>query len=401
MSNIIKYCIFTTIYNVGFTFSTGAVMQTFLIQVGFSPEQVYILNSVMQIMQVIMMLVLTFLSGKIKRVKMVTSLSHLSLSLLTGVFLLGAINPELIKNGYVIAVFIVSAISYVGVGLSTILSYCLPYYTIDMKDYGKMTGISTAIAGGVSFLASLVYSLLLSKFSYMKTTATFFVIAIVCFILTSIVCASMREKTIEMNKENQGNNDVVAVFRNKNTYLLLIPNFTRGLSVGILNVIAAIAISKSILNETTSSYLNVILQIAAFAGNIFFAFAYKKYSSKNLLLLATLGVCISFPFSLELGVVGFFCCFTIASFFRFVFDTAIPVIITEIIPQEQIAPYTSIRMLIFTGAQAVATLLITPLKASIGYTGVLVFATVMLFICGIMYYVVAKCVKNQLANPIN
>lgn len=400
MSNIIKYCIFTTIYNVGFTFSTGAVMQTFLIQVGFSPEQVYILNSLMQIMQVIMMLVLTFLSGKIKRVKMVTSLSHLSLSLLTGVFLLGAINPELIKNGYVIAVFIVSAISYVGVGLSTILSYCLPYYTIDMKDYGKMTGISTAIAGGVSFLASLVYSLLLSKFSYMKTTATFFVIAIVCFVLTSIVCASMREKTIEM-KENQGNNDVIAVFRNKNTYLLLIPNFTRGLSVGILNVIAAIAISKSILNETTSSYLNVILQIAAFAGNIFFAFAYKKYSSKNLLLLATLGVCISFPFSLELGVVGFFCCFTIASFFRFVFDTAIPVIITEIIPQEQIAPYTSIRMLIFTGAQAVATLLITPLKASIGYTGVLVFATVMLFICGIMYYVVAKCVKNQLANPIN
>ena len=401
MSNIIKYCIFTTIYNVGFTFSTGAVMQTFLIQVGFSPEQVYILNSLMQIMQVIMMLVLTFLSGKIKRVKMVASLSHLSLSLLTGVFLLGAINPELIKNGYVIAVFIVSAISYVGVGLSTIISYCLPYYTIDMKDYGKMTGISTAIAGGVSFLASLVYSLLLLKFSYMKTTATFFVIAIVCFILTSIVCASMREKTIEMNKENQGDNDVIAVFKNKNTYLLLIPNFTRGLSVGILNVIAAIAISKSILNETTSSYLNVILQIAAFAGNIFFAFAYKKYSSKNLLLLATLGVCISFPFSLELGVIGFFCCFTIASFFRFVFDTAIPVIITEIIPQEQIAPYTSIRMLIFTGAQAVATLLITPLEASIGYTGVLVFATVMLFICGIMYYAVAKCVKNQLANLIN
>ena len=376
-------------------------MQTFLIQVGFSPEQVYILNSLMQIMQVIMMLVLTFLSGKIKRVKMVASLSHLSLSLLTGVFLLGAINPELIKNGYVIAVFIVSAISYVGVGLSTILSYCLPYYTIDMKDYGKMTGISTAIAGGVSFLSSLVYSLLLLKFSYMKTTATFFVIAIVCFILTSIVCASMREKTIEMNKENQGDNDVIAVFKNKNTYLLLIPNFTRGLSVGILNVIAAIAISKSILNETTSSYLNVILQIAAFAGNIFFAFAYKKYSSKNLLLLATLGVCISFPFSLELGVIGFFCCFTIASFFRFVFDTAIPVIITEIIPQEQIAPYTSIRMLIFTGAQAVATLLITPLEASIGYTGVLVFATVMLFICGIMYYAVARCVKNQLANLIN
>ena len=132
------------------------------------------------------MLVLTFLSGKIKRVKLVTSISCLSLSILTGVFLMGAISPELIKNGYVITVFIAAGVSYVGVGLYNILAYCLPYYTIDMKDYGKMTGISTAIAGGASFVASLAYSLLLSKFSYMKTTAAFFIVAIACFIITSI-----------------------------------------------------------------------------------------------------------------------------------------------------------------------------------------------------------------------
>ena len=398
MSNIKKYCIYTTLYNVGFTFCTGAIMQTFLLQAGFLADQVYVLNSLMQIMQVAMMLVLTFLSGKIKRVKFVTSISCLSLSLLTAVFLIGAINPELIRHGYVIAVFIVAGVSYVGVGLYTILSYCLPYYTIDMQDYGKMTGISVAIAGGVSFLVSLVYSILLSKFSYMKTTASFFVIAIVCFILTGIVCVSMRVKTVEMNREDQEASDVMAVFKNKNTYVLLIPNFARGLSIGIFNVIATIAISTSILNETTSSYMNLILQIATFTGNVFFAFAYKKRSTKNLLLLATLGVCISFPFSLELGIVGFFCCFAIASFFRFVMDTAIPVIITEIIPREQIGPYTSIRMLIFTGAQAVATLLVTPLKNAIGYTGVLIFATVMLLICGVTYYAVAKSIKQPIAN---
>ena len=62
MSNIKKYYICTVAYNVGFTFCTGAVMQTFLIQAGFSAEQVYILNSLMQVMQVAMMLALTFLS---------------------------------------------------------------------------------------------------------------------------------------------------------------------------------------------------------------------------------------------------------------------------------------------------------------------------------------------------
>lgn len=393
MSNVKKYCIHMTVYNVGFTFCTGAIMQTFLLQAGFSAGQVYVLNSFMQSMQVVMMLVLTFLSGRIKRVKAVTSISSVSLSLLTAVFLLGAINPEWTKNGYVIAVFIAAGISYVGVGLYTILSYCLPYYTIDMKDYGKMTGISAAVAGGASFLVSLGYSLLLSKFPYMQTTAAFFVLAIVCFILTGIVCASMQVKTAEAAEGDRAGDDFLAVFRNKHTYVLLLPNFTRGLAVGIFNVIAAIAISASILNETTSSYLNVILQIATFSANVFFAFGYKRLSTKNLLLLATLGVCVSFPFCLELGATGFFCFFAVASFFRFVTDTAIPVLITEIIPREQIGPYTSIRMLVFTGAQAVATLLITPLEAAIGYTGVLIFATVMLFICGVTYYAVAKSVK--------
>ena len=402
MSNIKKYCIYTTLYNLGFTFCTGVIMQTFLIQAGFSAEQVYVLNSLMQIMQVAMMLVLTFLSDKIKRVKLVTSISCLSLSLLTCVFLIGAINVELLRNVYVVTVFIVASISYVGVGLYNILAYCLPYYTIDMKDYGKMTGISTAIAGGVSFLVSLVYSILLSKFSYMKTTSAFFVIAIVCLILSSIVCASMRVKNTETIKENKEKNDFISVFKNKNTYVLLIPNFTRGLAIGIFNVITTIALSMSILDETTSSYVNLILQIATFAGNLFFAFAYKKFSTKNLLLISTMGVCILFPFSLELGVIGFFCCFTVASFFKFVTDTAFPVIVTEIIPKEQIGSYTSIRMLIFTGAQAVATLIITPLNEAIGYTGVLIFASAMLLICGVTYYAVAKSVKqNQLKGAKN
>ena len=64
--------------------------------------------------------------------------------------------------------------------------------------------------------------------------------------------------------------------------------------------------------------------------------------------------------------------------------------VTEIIPKEQIGAYTSIRMLVFTGAQAVATLIITPIVGIVGYTGVLIFASVMLLICGFGYWGVSK-----------
>ena len=81
-----------------------------------------------------------------------------------------------------------------------------------------------------------------------------------------------------------------------------------------------------------------------------------------------------------------------------IIDTAIPVIVTEIIPQNQIGAYTSIRMLVFTGAQAVATLIITPLVGVIGYVGLLIFASIMQFVCGIVYYIVAKNEKRANIN---
>ena len=82
--------------------------------------------------------------------------------------------------------------------------------------------------------------------------------------------------------------------------------------------------------------------------------------------------------------------FLLAYFFRIIIDTAIPVLITKIIPREQIGSYTSIRMLVFVAGQGVAPLLITPVSAAVGNTGLLVFASVMQLICGVVYWWVAR-----------
>ena len=74
MSNLKKYYIYNTLYAVGFMFCSGAIMQTFLLQAGFSEGQVYAFSSFIQFAQVLMMVVMTFLSGKIRKVKLVTGL---------------------------------------------------------------------------------------------------------------------------------------------------------------------------------------------------------------------------------------------------------------------------------------------------------------------------------------
>ena len=183
---------------------------------------------------------------------------------------------------------------------------------------------------------------------------------------------------------------MLAVFKNKDTYILFFPNFTRGLATGVMNVITVIAISVAIIDEKTSSIVNIIMQIAMFGGNIIYAVLYKKLSSRTILLISTIGCCVTLPLCIMQGMVGFFVMFFICYFFRMIIDTAIPVMVTEIIPQDQIGAFTSIRMLIFTGAQAVATLILTPIIGVIGYTGLLIFAAIMQFICGITYWAVAK-----------
>jgi Na+/melibiose symporter-like transporter len=390
MSNIKKHILYTTLYNVGFMFCSGAIIQTFLLQAGFTAQEVYAFNSLIQIAQVIMMIAMTFLSGRIKNVKLVTALSYLSLSVLTLTFLLGAINPDLFGKAYVIAVFVIAGISYMGVGLYTILSYCLPYYIIDMKEYGKMTGLGVLLSGASSLALSFVYTFAVSKFDYMKSMICFFILSLICFILTTFICLSLKEIEKNGEKSETKKEDLIAVFKNKDTYILLFPNFARGLATGIMGVITVIAFSNEIVTEQTSSYINIVMQIAMFAGNALYIALYKKIPPKALLLVSTIGVFAFLPFCIHGGLIWFLTAFFIAYLFRMIVDTAIPVVITEIIPQHQIGAYTSIRMLVFTGAQAVATIIITPLISVIGYTGLLAFAGTMQLVCGVGYWWVAR-----------
>ena len=81
--------------------------------------------------------------------------------------------------------------------------------------------------------------------------------------------------------------------------------------------------------------------------------------------------------------------------FRFIVDVAIPVLVTQIIPQSQVGAYTSVRMLIFTAGQAVATAILPFLLETFGSTGTMIFAAVMQLICGGAYWWVAKRNKRR------
>lgn len=394
MSNETKSYISGALYNAGYMFCTGAIVQTFFLQIGLSDQQVYLYNSLIQMAQVFMMVLMIFISPRIKKVKQVMGVSYMSITAIAVILLIGALSPTLVDNIFIIILFSVSVVCNLGVGVYMVLAYCLPYYTIDMSRYARFLSLQMVFTGATTFALSSLHTFIVSKFNYMSAMACFFAFSIVCFALASVFCFSMKEKKDAEGARRSSKEDYVAVFKNKDTYILLLPNFTRGIAAGVVNVITVIAISTALLNEQTSSYINIVMQVGMFAGNLLYAAYCKRISTVRVLLISTVGASVFLPICLSAGTVGFLLLFFFAYFFKMIMDTALPVIVTEIIPKEQIGAYTSIRMLVFTGAQAVAALLITPIVKVIDYVGLLIFAAIMQLICGIVYCIVAKMRKK-------
>ena len=116
------------------------------------------------------------------------------------------------------------------------------------------------------------------------------------------------------------------------------------------------------------------------------------------MLIGVLGLCVFLPLSIiKNDIALFLTLYGVAYLFMICVDTAIPVLITEIIPEDEIGGYTSIRMMVFTAGTAVSTLLISPIANAIGYVGLLAFASICLLICGVSYYVIAiLCNRKKL-----
>ena len=252
MSNHVKYNIYFSLYSIGTLFCTGVILQTFLLECGFTEQQVYLYNSLIQFVQVAVMIGLVFFAGKFKRTKKIVALTGFVMACFATLLLTGALFPSIHGQAYVLAVFIACALLNVMVGFYMVLSYCLPYEIIDMRDYGRLMANCAICQGITSFAASALYTFVISKVTYFRSMTAFWSATAVMLILSTLVCLSLKELPhAERPEKESERKDLIAVFKNRTSYILLIPNFTRGIATGIMTLVTVLAISESILNTAS------------------------------------------------------------------------------------------------------------------------------------------------------
>jgi MFS family permease len=175
-------------------FCTGAIVQTFFLQIGLNEQQVYLYNSLIQAAQVVMMVLMIFISPRIKKVKLVTGLSYLSLTAIAVILFVAAVAPSAVNELYIIIIFAISVLCNLGVGIYMVLAYCIPYYTIDMSNYGRFISLQMVFTGAGTFAFSSLHTFVISKFDYLPSMACFFAFSILLFMMASFFCLSMKEK---------------------------------------------------------------------------------------------------------------------------------------------------------------------------------------------------------------
>lgn len=405
MSNYIKYYIYTALYAVAMMFCSGSILQTFMLESGFTENQVYLYNALIQGAQVLVMICAIFFSNKIKDTKKVVSYAILSLILLIVALFFVSANRE---GNFVISMAVLFSVSfavYIVIGLQNVESYKLPYQVMDMENYGGAVSISTAISGVLTFLLSLLYTFVISKVEFFTAYNFFLIGSVLMLIAASITCLNMKD--VENKQVIQSHSaDSTGIFKNKNMYILLLPNFFRGITFGIVSLMTVIGFSKNLLDAQSSTYMNVALQVATLGGNLCYALLYKKFSSNKLLLISTFIMSAILPLSIVgdssvTFIVGYF----LVQFFLIIVNTAIPVVITEFVPYEQMGSFTAIRLAVYTLGSTVASLILSSLIQWMGYLWLLILAAILQVICGVAYYWVAKTCKlkeeNNQENTLN
>ena len=395
--NVGKFYLYMSLYAIANMFCTGSILQTFLLKAGFTENQVYIYNALIQGVQVVAMFAMLFLSDKIKRVKAFMGISIIIHTVLSVVLIImaNATGNRFMK----FAVYGVSGIVYLATGVYGVISYCLPYRIIDMHNYGKLIGVSTAISGLATFLLSLLYSYLVSVVEYSTIMTVCFILATVCFAVAGYFCLALKE--INQEKSPTKNGGYCELFKNKDTSVLMLPSFFRGLTMGVISLLTVIGFSQNLLTTQSSTYVNILLQVATFSANVLFASMYQKFSSGKLSIVSTIGVAGGLAVMLLISnSVWFITIYFLVYFFIMMFNTAIPVLVPEIIPENQIGAFTSIRMMLYTFGSMVSSILINPLMQVCGATMLLIFAAVLQIISGGAHYIVwRKCKKEQAQKP--
>lgn len=395
--NEIKYYIANPLHSCGFALvGTGSIIQGFLLKSGVTDKNVAFFVSAMLVAQ---MLSMTIFSGAVENMKNMIKISaviplfHIPLLCSMIYFCANHASPSVVFT-VVFAVGILASLFY---GLHGVLSYKIPYKIMDIKEYGRILGVSGVFLGLVSTLFSFVISYFTKseRYDYFNVMTVFFAVGIVMFILNTIVAFTYSEVGSEAAKTDTVSKKI-NIFGYKPFYILLMPNLMRGFHTGVWGVIMVIGNRSGIIGGEQGAFLTVLLQGSLMVG----CFIYSRISGKTehgkLIFFSSILTAVLAPFMLAgKSSVVFFTVYLLVSLFKNFIDYGVPTAITQIVDYRCIGQYSAWRMVLHTLGTALGGIAVPYMLDIFGALTTLIIAGAFQVISGFVYYWYMKILAKK------
>ena len=271
---------------------------------------------------------------------------------------------------------------------NSILGYKIPYMTVPFEDYGTYTAISGASTGIVGVVASFAFSAIIN--GGLGGNPYWVCICICCVLLLVSWYCTYRMKPVNDIYDAPSHNTMsvkklLEVFRMPLFRKFLVPNTLRGITIGVTNSIALIALYMG-LTEGQASMLPIICALGYVGASFLFHFLSKYLPLPSVAIIGSLlvFVLISLPHD---NCPVFLTVFLIAYVGRVLVDYAIPVMLIRVVPAEIAGIYNAGRNILLNLSSTVSVFAVGALLGKISALWLL-SACAFAYLIGMIWYMI-------------
>jgi hypothetical protein len=295
-----------------------------------------------------------------------------------------------------VLLYATGAIYCVVIGAYNILSYKLPYAVMDMRDYGRLSGLSSALGGGASLLVSLLLTALTGAIGYFTAMRGAYIATVAFAILAVLVTLGMRERSeAPQSAEKAAPVEKAAglLFYRPFTILIL-PNLLRGFVSGVVAMAVTIGYACGLMDAESASIAVVITGAVSLVGSLTYAAIASRIRSGLILLSSGIAVALLLPLSVLFESTALYLTlYGVTYFFIMQIDHAVPVAVTKFVDYDMISRYTGGRMLLHTLGTSLAGFVAVGICRAVGPVFLMLIAAVALLSFAMSYYFYLKKLK--------
>ena len=395
INNIKKYYTHSVLWSMIVLVTSGSVAQAFLLEYGFSEENVTVFCSVMQIVQVATIFFFSKSSDRVRSVVKTLAYAHF-LDIPLCLFLLALCFFAFTDlSAIYIVLLIVGGIYSISVGIHNVLSYKMPYVVIDISYYAKFVSISGALIGIVAVAFSAISQWVQSAAGYMPTMKGIYILIPAVWIFFFICTRFMKEHRVESTKNTESVPEKINLFKYKPFVTLILPNVLRGFCLGIVSMGITIGYYTKLIDGSSANYMIMITNAISILGSFAFSKIARYVRDKNIIFICSIVIAALLPFLTFAGTAFFLAVYTVIYLFLIVLNNAVPVTVTKIIDFKVAGQYSAGRMLLNTLGTSVAGFVCVPMFESLGVVLTLTLAGLAQILSGIGYYIVLVGIEKK------